>query len=161
MSKRWIKIGFGISIGLYMMLVCINNITDYGTNFQFVSKVSAMEDVFSRDKNGWRSVNNFFLQHMFYVIIIVWEILITMLVGTGVRKMIGKIGANTADFTSSGKWLRTGLFLGVILWFTIFVSLGGEWFLMWQSKTWNGQQTAFLLTICFMLFLMHQNQQDD
>ena len=21
--------------------------------------------------------------------------------------------------------------------------VGGEWFLMWQSRTWNGQQAAF------------------
>jgi predicted small integral membrane protein len=24
-----------------------------------------------------------------------------------------------------------------------FLSVGGEWFLMWQSKTWNGQEAAF------------------
>ena len=161
MSKRWIKIGLGISVGLYMLLVCINNITDYGVNFQFVSKVSGMEDVFSRQRNGWRSVNRPILQHIFYAFIIAWEIAITMLVATGLRMMIKKVGADATDFTNSGKWLRTGLFLGVILWFTIFVSLGGEWFLMWQSKLWNGQLTAFLLSICFTLFLIHQNQQDD
>ena len=161
MSKRWMKIGFGISVGLYLLLVCINNITDYSVNFQFVSKVSAMEDVFSRERNGWRSVNSQMLQHIFYIFIIAWEIVITVLVTMGVTRMINKIGANAVVFANAGKWLRTGLFLGVILWFTIFVSLGGEWFLMWQSKIWNGQLTAFLLSICFMLFLVYQNQQDD
>jgi predicted small integral membrane protein len=24
-----------------------------------------------------------------------------------------------------------------------FLSVGAEWFLMWQSKTWNGQDAAF------------------
>ena len=24
-----------------------------------------------------------------------------------------------------------------------FVEVGGEWFLMWQSQTWNGQEAAF------------------
>jgi len=161
MSNRWIKIGFGISVGLYMLLVCINNITDYDTNFQFVSKVFTMDDVFSKEKNGWRSMNSPILQHLFYVFIIAWEVGITLLVSMGVTRMLKGIRANAPDFRRSGQWLRTGLFLGVILWFTIFVSLGGEWFLMWQSKVWNGQQTAFLLTISFMMFLIHQNQQDE
>ena len=161
MNNRRIKIFFGISIGLYMLLVCINNITDYGVNFQFVRKVSSMEDVFSREKNGWRSVNSPLLQHIFYIIIITWEVGITILVALGVYGMIRKLKANATDFMNSGKWLRTGLFLGVMLWFTLFVGIGGEWFLMWQSKIWNGQQTAFLLSICFMLFLIYQNQQDE
>ena len=24
-----------------------------------------------------------------------------------------------------------------------FITIGGEWFLMWQSRIWNGQDTAF------------------
>jgi predicted small integral membrane protein len=161
MNNRLIKIFFGISIGLYMLLVCINNTTDYSANFQFVSKVSGMEDIFSREKNGWRAINSRILQHIFYMFIITWEIMITILVALGVSRMVRVYRGNAADFKNAGKILRTGLFLGIILWFTIFVSLGGEWFLMWQSKIWNGQNTAFMLTICFMLFLIYQSQPDD
>ncbi len=134
---------------------------DYGANFQFVSKVSGMEDIFSREKNGWRAVNNPFLQHIFYMFIIAWEIVITILVGLGVRRMARTLKGAPVDFRNSGKALRTGLFLGVMLWFTIFVALGGEWFLMWQSKIWSGQNTAFMLTICFLLFLIYQQQPDE
>lgn len=161
MNNRLIKIFFGISIGLYMLLVCINNITDYDANFQFVSKVSGMEDIFSKAKNGWRAVNSLILQHIFYMFIIIWEIVVTILVALGVTRMARTFKGETTDFKNSGKPLRIGLFLGVMLWFTIFVSLGGEWFLMWQSKIWNGQNTAFMLTICFLLFLIYQNQPDD
>ena len=161
MNNRRIKIFFGISIGLYMLLVCINNITDYGANFQFVSKVTGMEDIFSREKNGWRAINSPALQHVFYLFIIAWEILITGLVALGVARMLRMLRAETTHFRESGKVLRTGLFLGVILWFTAFVSVGGEWFLMWQSKIWNGQHTAFMLTIVFLLFLIYQHQPDD
>jgi predicted small integral membrane protein len=161
MNSRLIKIFFGISIGLYMLLVCINNITDYDANFQFVSKVSGMEDIFSRGKNGWRAVNSRILQYFFYTFIIAWEIVVTILVSLGVTRMVHKYRGETSVFKNSGKTLRIGLFLGVMLWFTIFVSLGGEWFLMWQSKLWNGQNTAFMLTICFLLFLIYQNQPDD
>jgi predicted small integral membrane protein len=161
MNNRLIKIFFGISIGLYMLLVCINNLTDYRVNFQFVSKVSGMEDIFSREKNGWRAINSQVLKHIFYTFIIAWEMVITLLAALGVIRMVRSFKGETTDFKNSGKPLRTGLFLGVMLWFTIFISLGGEWFLMWQSKIWNGQSTAFMLTICFLLFLIHQHQPED
>jgi predicted small integral membrane protein len=160
MNNRHIKIFFGISIGLYMLLVCINNITDYGTNFQFVSKVSGMEDIFSLERNGWRAISNRLLHHIFYIGIIVFELLIMIFVSLGVIRMINRRKDDVTEFRKAGNFLRTGLFLGVILWFTVFVTVGGEWFLMWQSKTWNGQQTAFFLTICFMLFLIYLNQKE-
>jgi predicted small integral membrane protein len=161
MNNRLIKICLGIVVGLYMLLVCFNNLTDYDTNFQFVSKVSGMEDVFSREKNGWRAITAPALQHIFYLLIIGWEILITVLVTLGVMRMLGAYRAEATAFKNSGKMLRTGLFLGIVLWFTNFVTIGGEWFLMWQSNAWNGQNTAFMLTICFLLFLTYQHQADD
>lgn len=36
-----------------------------------------------------------------------------------------------------------GLTLGFTLWFAGFMIVGAEWFQMWQSTTWNGQQAAF------------------
>jgi predicted small integral membrane protein len=36
-----------------------------------------------------------------------------------------------------------GLTLGLVLYLVGFIAIGGEWFAMWQSQTWNGQQKAF------------------
>lgn len=33
--------------------------------------------------------------------------------------------------------------LGFLVWFFGFMVIGGEWFQMWQSSQWNGQQPAF------------------
>ena len=56
-------------------------------------------------------------------------------------------------------------FRGLIIWSVTLVwyviTIGGEWFLMWQSKNWNGQNNAFLLCICFLLFLIDLNQHDN
>jgi len=35
------------------------------------------------------------------------------------------------------------LTLACLLWFVAFLTVGGEWFLMWQSRTWNSQDAAF------------------
>jgi len=32
---------------------------------------------------------------------------------------------------------------GMLQWFVAFLCIGAEWFLMWQSKLWNGQDAAF------------------
>jgi predicted small integral membrane protein len=33
--------------------------------------------------------------------------------------------------------------IGFLVWFVGFMVIGGEWFAMWQSTTWNGQEAAF------------------
>ena len=33
--------------------------------------------------------------------------------------------------------------IGFGLWFVGFTVIAGEYFAMWQSKVWNGQETAF------------------
>ena len=161
MDNRRIKIFFGALISLYMSIVCFNNTTDYDSNFQFVRMVSSMGDVFSRKKTGWRSVNSTALHHIMYLFIIAWELAIAILAITGVSKMIRKLKSGAVEFNQSKKLLITGLSLSVALWFGMFITIGGEWFLMWQSKNWNGQNTAFSLSMCFLLFLIYLSQRDD
>ena len=33
--------------------------------------------------------------------------------------------------------------LAFLVWFFGFMVVAGEWFAMWQSQTWNGQEAAF------------------
>ncbi len=161
MSSRYIKILFGASVSLYVLLVCFNNISDYDSNFQFVSMVSGMDDVFSKTTTGWRSIQNTTLHHVIYVCIIGWELCIAVLSLAGMFRMIRSVKSDADEFNHSKQFLITGLALGVLLWFAAFIAIGGEWFLMWQSKTWNGQQTAFMLTICFLLFLIYMSRHDE
>jgi predicted small integral membrane protein len=160
MNSRLIKILFGCAVGLYISLVCFNNIFDYNSNFPFVRMVATMEDTFSKEKNGWRSINNMFWHHALFILIIIWELSIAFFVWLGVLRMKSKLRATTIEFKQAKKYTSLGLALGVLLWFTVFIAIGGEWFLMWQSKSWNAQNTAFFLTCCFLLFLIHHNQED-
>jgi predicted small integral membrane protein len=38
--------------------------------------------------------------------------------------------------------------------------VGGEWFAMWQSEHWNGQQTAFRIYLTVLAVLIFIQQQD-
>jgi predicted small integral membrane protein len=160
MSNRLIKTIFGFLLGLYMTIVCFNNLTDYDSNFQFVRMVTGMDDVFSNAKTGWRSIHSETLHHIMYLFIIATELTIAFLTIAGSFKMVGKLKSETAVFNQTKKLLTTGLSLGVALWFGMFITIGGEWFLMWQSKNWNGQNTAFSLSICFLLFLLYIGRED-
>ena len=161
MNSRLIKILFAYTAGLYISLVCLNNLIDYRSNFAFVSMVVKMEDTFSLQRNGWRSVHSQWLQHLLFIVIIVWEGVIAICLFTGARNMVSKFHSSAVDFKAAKSFATWGFSLGVLLWFLVFIAIGGEWFLMWQSKTWNAQNTAFLLTTCFLLFLLHHNQDDN
>ena len=41
-----------------------------------------------------------------------------------------------------------------LLYYIGFIAIGGEWFAMWQSSTWNGQQSAFRFLTCAMLVMI-------
>jgi predicted small integral membrane protein len=43
----------------------------------------------------------------------------------------------------------------LLMWLVAFLDVGGEWFLMWQSHKWNGQEEAFrMFTIVGVVFLV-------
>ena len=53
-----------------------------------------------------------------------------------------------------------GLTVGLLQWLVAFLSVGGEWFLMWQSKNWNGQDAAFRMFTVVGIVLLFLAQQD-
>ena len=58
-------------------------------------------------------------------------------------------------FNSAKRFSIVALTLGMLLWFVAFIIVGGEWFLMWQSKTWNGQDAAFrMFAVSGIVFIL-------
>ena len=58
-------------------------------------------------------------------------------------------GSSLPAFCSGGDWQNSfripilALTLSLLMWLVAFLDVGGEWFLMWQSHIWNGQEAAF------------------
>ena len=138
---------------LYFTLVVFNNITDYSANFGFVSNVLSMSDTFTA-QHDWRAISNSSLHHIAYWVIIATEFLIALLLWTGVISMWRKKKETMAIFQESKKAAIIGLTIGFSLWFLAFISIGGEWYLMWQSETWNGNPTAFRNATLILLGLI-------
>jgi predicted small integral membrane protein len=53
------------------------------------------------------------------------------------------------------------LTLSMLMWLVAFLSVGGEWFLMWQSRTWNGQEAAFRMFAVVGIVLLILIQPDN
>jgi len=50
--------------------------------------------------------------------------------------------------------------LAFLLWFFGFMVIAGEWYAMWQSQTWNGQDAAFRFYVTVLAVLIFINQAD-
>ena len=64
--------------------------------------------------------------------------------------MAANLTATTAAFRKARSWTAVGVLLSFGLWFIGFMAIGGEWFAMWQSATWNGQGAAFRLIMIIL-----------
>src|SRR5206468_11681467 len=101
MNNRLIKILFACTVALYMSLVCLNNLIDYNSNFAFLSMVAKMDDTFSTEKNGLRSIHSEVLHHLFFAVIILWEAIIAICLVVGASNMIRKFHATTLEFRNA------------------------------------------------------------
>ncbi|MDT9697198.1 DUF2165 domain-containing protein [Streptomyces sp. P17] len=124
------------SVALYMALVAFGNITDFGTNQQFVQHVLAMDTTFKDDDLMWRAVTSKGLQDTAYVAIIVWETLAALVLIYGTW-----LWARQGD-RSARRFSTYGLLMVMLLFGAGFIAIGGEWFAMWQSGDWNGLDAA-------------------
>ena len=131
------------TVALYIALVAFGNITDFGTNQQFVRHVLAMDTTFKDDDLMWRAVSSKGLQDAVYVVIIVWETLAALVLMYGTWLWVRRDDERARRFSTYGLLMLMALFGAG------FIAVGGEWFSMWQSKDWNGLEAAtrvFLLS---------------
>jgi predicted small integral membrane protein len=66
-----------------------------------------------------------------------------------------------AAFHMAKKWAIAGLTMGALMWLIAFLCVGGEWFLMWQSKTWNEQEAAFRMFAVVGIILLFLVQREE
>jgi predicted small integral membrane protein len=118
-----------------------DNLMDYGSNWQFVQHVLSMDTTFPNSKLHWRAITDPVIQQVVYWLIIATQFATAALLWLGALCLLAKIRA--ANFMLAKTLAVAGLTLGLLLYVVGFVTIGGEWFAMWQSVTWNGQAKAF------------------
>jgi predicted small integral membrane protein len=161
MTIRVAKILLVFAVALYYTLVVLNNTTDYNSNFQFVRHVLMMDSTFPNNSAMWRAINSPSVHTLFYVTVIAWEALTMFLCWLGAIRLVRTLKAPAQSFQHAKNTAIIGLTLGALLWLTAFLTIGGEWFLMWQSQTWNGQEAAFRMFTIMGVVLLLLVQKDD
>jgi predicted small integral membrane protein len=129
-------------MALQFAIIAFNNVTDYGSNFAFVQHVLSMDSTFPGNKLMWRAFTAPWIHHAFYAGIIATETLAAVLLGYGALKLGQGRNAPVAEFQKLKAPAIAGLTLVITLFLGGFLTIGGEWFVMWQSSIWNGQTAA-------------------
>jgi predicted small integral membrane protein len=155
MIARLSKITLLLAVAFYYLLVAFNNLTDYSSNYQFVHHVLLMDSTFPGNHGLWRALPEPGLQTAFYWSIIAWESSTCVLCCWGSLNLLRALHAPVAAFQSAKSIGIAALTLGLLLWFVAFLTVGGEWFLMWQSRIWNGQDAAFRMLATLGIILIY------
>lgn len=151
---RAVKVAMVASIALFASLVAFGNITDYDTNFEFVRHVLMMDTTLPQSGVRYRAISSPAMHHAAYIAIILTEGTIAVLCGIGALAMFRAFKKSSRAFNSSKQLSYAGLGLGLLLWQTGFIIIGGEWFSMWQSPTWNGVPAAFRFAVMMGMTLI-------
>jgi len=161
---RLSKVALTAAVALYASLVAFGNITDYGTNFVFVQHVLSMDSVFPGSTITYRAITSPALHHAAYAVIIAAEAGTAALCWIGALRLLRRL-RDPADAFNRGKaWAIAGLTAGFLTWQLGFMTIGGEWFGMWQSSKWNGVPSAFrfaMVIIAVLIFVAMRDEEID
>ncbi|MCX7566680.1 DUF2165 domain-containing protein [Sulfitobacter sp. F26169L] len=161
MIIRLCKIVLVLSLASFAFMVTFNNITDYDSNFQFVKHVLSMDTTFEGNAAMYRAITSPTLWNAGYWLIILGEGLTCLVLLYGAWAMFAARREAGIVFQDSKTGVVVGATTGFLVWFVGFMVVGGEWFLMWQSPTWNGQDAAFKFYMSILGVLIFVMLPDD
>ena len=160
MITRSAKLLLVAGIALYYTLVVFNNLTDFDSNYQFVRHVLSMDSTFPGNHGMGRALPSPTFHLAFYLGIIAWEIATTILLWWGVAQLLRALRLPASAFNAAKRIPVMALALSMLMWLVAFLSIGAEWFLMWQSHTWDGREEAFRMFAVVGLVLLIVLQPD-
>ena len=160
MITRAAKVLLLAGIALEYTLVVFNNLTDFNSNYQFVRHVLMMDSTFPGNHGMWRALPSPAFHMVFYISIIAWEAGTMILLWWGAVRLVRALRLPAAAFNQAKRVAVMALTLSMLMWLVAFLTVGAEWFLMWQSRAWNGQEAAFRMFAVVGLVLLIMMQPD-
>lgn len=150
---RYVQIFVITCLALYATMVFLGNLMDYGSNYQFVKHVLAMDTIFPDSNLMWRAITDETLVTLAYWAIIAAEGTVATLGWIAGVKLCSRQSADAEEFNKAKDLGFYSFMLAITIWFIGFICIGSEWFAMWQSEIWNGKQTAMDITTVVGIFL--------
>ena len=162
MIQRLCKVALVASVALFFTLVAFGNVIDYGSNWAFVQHVLSMDTTFRDPDLMWRAVTDPAAHRAAYVAIIAWQGATALVCWVGALRLLAAAGAASGRAFNRAKGVAVaGLTMGLLLYVVGFLVIAGEWFAMWQSETWNGQDAASRFLVFIGVVLIFLSFRDD
>ncbi len=157
---RLAKIVMLAALAAFAFVVTYDNILDYDSNYEFTRHVLSMDTTFPGNALMDRAITDPRLWQAAYAAIIAAEGLTCLLLTIGTVMLLTRLRATADAFNRAKVWAVAGLTAGFGLWFFGFQVVAGEYFAMWQSRTWNGQEAAFRFTMMILGVLIFVSLPD-
>ncbi len=158
---RLAKVAMTAALAAFAFIVTYDNIVDYGTNYEFVKHVLSMDTTLPGNKLMDRAITDPRLWTLGYAAIIAAEGVVCLLLTVAAAAMLLTLRAPSQRFQRAKAWMVAGAALGFLVWFFGFMVVAGEYFAMWQSRVWNGQEAAFRFYMTLLAVLIFVNQKDE
>jgi predicted small integral membrane protein len=151
---------FVLMTAAYYLVVAFDNITNpvnpNASNWPFVQGVLSGDGVPADSGFEWRFIDATWFQVISYIGIITGETL------TGILLLVGGIlglrrSATCPRWGRAQKWTFVGGTTGLLVFFFGFITVGGNWFIMYLNSKWNGMAPAFqnsVMTALMMIFVI-------
>ena len=115
-----------------------------------------MDTTFPGSELRYRAITNSLLWQLAYAAIILGEAATGALFLIGAFRLWQARAASSANFNRAKAYAVAACALAFLVWFFGFMVVAGEWFAMWESQTWNGQESAFrfyLTVLAVLIFI--------
>ena len=160
MMERGLKILMIGGVTLLCGFIVTGNIYDSGTNLLFVQHVFSMDTIIPVSAMADHAISIPAVWRIGFWLIVAGEGLTTVLFALGAVELFRTRNGSARDFHQAKRFVFAGAGCGFAVWFIGFLTVGGEWFAMWQSQVWDGQPAAFRFLASILLVLIFVAQPD-
>src|ERR1700747_2143397 len=101
MALRVSKAVLVFAIALFYTILVLNNITDYGSNYEFSRHVPMLDTTFRGNPGMWRAVNSPVVHTALYIGIIAWESVTMLLCWWAGVRLLKSYPADRAQFAAA------------------------------------------------------------
>ena len=143
MIERGLKIFMTGGVAMLCAFIVVGNIEDPGSNLVFVQHVLSMDTIMPVSAMASHALPIPVLWPIVFWLIVLGEAATTVLFALATVELVRARNRKARDFRAAKRFVYLGAGCGFLVWFLAFLAVGGEWFAMWQSQVWNGQQAAF------------------
>jgi predicted small integral membrane protein len=140
LTPRHLKAALVGAVAFYMSLVVLGNVLDPAANYAYVQHVFSMDTVFPANTQTWRALRQPIFWRLGFAAILLYEIAVTGWLLRATQRLL--LAREAAEWAPARDFASAALVATMLLWLVPFITVGGEWFQMWQSEQWKGIEPA-------------------